>query len=206
MEAAAREDPRVAPLVADTQRFSQAMLDGVDRINALVKDLRPFANTEARRVPSGLHDVVAGAVALFTATQRGRVEVVSDLQPTPPLALDRGQLQRVVINLLVNAADAMPRGGRVRVSTRAVGDDVFLEVEDEGTGIPPEVEARIFDPFFTTKADGTGLGLAITRRIVEAHGGEVGYRTKVGRGTTFTVRLPLRDAPSAALAAATTTP
>ena len=206
MEAAAREDPRVAPLVADTQRFSQAMLDGVDRINALVKDLRPFANTEARRVPSGLHDVVAGAVALFTATQRGRVEVVSDLQPTPPLALDRGQLQRVVINLLVNAADAMPRGGRVRVSTRAVGDDVFLEVEDEGMGIPPEVEARIFDPFFTTKADGTGLGLAITRRIVEAHGGEVGYRTKVGRGTTFTVRLPLRDAPSAALAAATTTP
>ena len=208
LDAAAREDRSLAPIVADARRFSQAMLDGVDRINALVKDLRPFANTESpRRVAAGLHEVVGGAVDLFRATHRGRVEVIASLEPTPPIALDRGQVQRVAINLLVNAAEAMPRGGRIQVATRSAQGEAVLLVADEGSGIPPDVEARIFDPFFTTKADGTGLGLAITRRIVEAHGGEITYKTALGRGTTFTVRLPLSVPASSPLPAqASTTP
>ena len=207
LDAAARTDVRFAPVVADAKRFTQAMLDGVDRINALVKDLRPFARETGSRVPAGLHEVVGGAVDLFRATQRGRVEVVSELASTPPIALDRGQLQRVVINLLVNAADAMPSGGRVHVVTRAAGGEAILEVRDDGVGIPPEIEPRIFDPFFTTKPDGTGLGLAITRQIVEAHGGSIEYETEVGRGTTFVVRLPVqRASETPPLAAGTTTP
>lgn len=191
LDAAAREDHRVAPLVADVHRFAQAALDGVDRINALVRDLRPFANPEGgRRIEAGVHEVVSGAVDLFRATQRGRVEVVASLDPTPPVLVDKGQFQRVVINLLVNAAEAMPHGGRIWVRTRAVGTLALLEVQDEGGGIPPEVEARIFDPFFTTKTEGTGLGLAITRRIVESHGGVIAYRTAANAGTTFSITLP----------------
>ena len=196
LDAAARDDARLKPLVADVQRFSQAAMEGVDRINALVKDLRPFSNPEGgRRMSVGLHEVVGGAVDLFRATHRGRVEVVAKLEATERVLVEKGQLQRVAINLLMNAAEAMPHGGRVHVTTRAEGGFALLEVADEGPGIPAEVEARIFDPFFTTKAEGTGLGLAITRRIVEAHGGEIAYQTAPGRGTTFFVRLPIQAAP-----------
>lgn len=209
LDGVAREDARLSPLVADVRRFAQAAMEGVDRINALVKDLRPFSNPEGgRRVRAGLDEVVGGAVDLFRATQRGRIEVVAELEPTPPMLLEKGQIQRVAINLLVNAAEAMPNGGRIRIRTRAEADTALLEVEDEGTGIPPEIEPRIFDPFFTTKADGTGLGLAITRRIAEAHGGAIGYQTSLGRGTTFRVRLPLDASPLAEppVAAPATTP
>ncbi|HUR69665.1 MAG TPA: ATP-binding protein [Candidatus Thermoplasmatota archaeon] len=191
LDAAAKADPSLAPLVADARRFSASALEGADRINALVRDLRPFAKTDTgRRVEAGLHEVVEGAVDLFRATQRGRVEVVADLAPTRPIPLDRGQVQRVVLNLLLNGSEAMPKGGRVRVATRDAADGAEVEVEDEGIGMTPEVEERMFDPFFTTKPEGTGLGLAITRRIVEAHGGTLRYSTAPGRGTIFIVRLP----------------
>lgn len=209
LDAAAKEDERIQPIATDARRFAQSAMEGVDRINALVRDLRPFSNPEGgRRVNASLHEVVGGAVDLFRATQRGRVEVVADLAPTPPLLLERGQVQRVVINLLVNAAEAMPRGGRVRISTGATDKEALLQVQDEGSGIPPEVEARIFDPFFTTKADGTGLGLAITRRIAESHGATISYRTALGKGTTFALRFPLAppqpSAPASFLASTTT--
>ena len=208
LDAAARQDATVAPLVAEGYRFSQAMLDGIERINALVKDLRPFSGAQnGSRASAGLHEVVGAAVDLFRATHRGRVEVIADLAPTPPLSLDRGQLQRVVINLLVNAADAMPSGGRVHVTTRGTPSSAIVEVLDEGPGIPPEIEARIFDPFFTTKPDGTGLGLAISRQIVEAHGGAIACSTRLGEGTRFTIVLPLDEAskrPAASPASATT--
>ena len=198
LETAARTQPEIAPLMQDVLAFSQSAMEGVDRINALVKDLRPFTQHESNaRVVAPLEDVVAGAVALFRATQRGHVEVVSSLEPTPPVRLDRGQVQRVVINLLSNAAEAMPRGGLVRISTRASGEGAEIVVEDAGGGIPPEVESRIFDPFFTTKSDGTGLGLSISRRIVEMHGGAIGYDTKAGKGTRFYVRLPAARTPRA---------
>ena len=191
LEEAARRDPALQPALADVLRFGQAALEGVDRINSLVRDLRPFANPEGgRRAVAGLHEVVAGAVDLFRATQRGHIDVEADLQATPPLHLDRGQIQRVVINLLVNAADAMPHGGTLRVRTFAADGGGVLEVQDEGPGIPPDVQARMFDPFFSTKAEGTGLGLSITRRIVEAHGGSIRYATRLGQGTTFHVAFP----------------
>lgn len=192
LEALATTSPEVAATAADIKRFSAAAMDGVDRINTLVKDLRAYVMPEGgRRHATGLDEVVAGAVELFRATQRGRTEVIADLQPTPPMMLDKGQVQRVVINLLVNAAEAMqPRGGRVFVTTRPTTDGAEVIVRDEGPGLDAEVEHRIFDPFFTTKPEGTGLGLSITRRIVENHGGTIRYATKRGRGTTFHVQLP----------------
>ena len=196
LEAAARDAPAIAPIVADTARFQESALEGVERINALVKDLRPFANPDGgRRARVELRDVVAQAVELFRATVRGRVQVQADLSPTGALMMDKGQVQRVLINLLVNASEAMPHGGQVRVRTRTVAGGAEVEVADEGTGIAPEVEGRIFDPFFTTKPDGTGLGLSIVRGIVEAHGGNIRYDTRMGEGTTFAVFLPDEGVP-----------
>jgi len=118
------------------------------------------------------------------------------------VSADPNQLKQVLWNLLGNAADASETGGRVSVRLRRQGAQALLDVEDCGQGIDAEDLPRIFDPFFTTKLKGTGLGLAIVHRVVEAHGGRIAVRSEPGRGSTFSVALPLTRAPAAAQAAA----
>jgi signal transduction histidine kinase len=128
------------------------------------------------------------------------VRVITDFAPgVPSIQADRQQLRQVLLNLFANAADAMPRGGRlaIRVAPGAVGGGrpgVVIETEDTGVGIPPDVLPRVTEPFFTTKAEGkgTGLGLSICRRIVDEHGGTLVIESRPGVGTTVRVTLPLR--------------
>ena len=109
---------------------------------------------------------------------------------------DSGQFRQVLWNLLGNARDATPPGGRVEVRIGSQSGHGVLEVTDTGHGIADEDLQRIFDPFFTTKERGTGLGLAIVHRIVEAHEGHLSVHSEIGRGTTFRVALPLAPAQS----------
>jgi signal transduction histidine kinase len=105
-------------------------------------------------------------------------------------------MSQVFLNLIVNAAQAIEGDGRIVVRTRQDGGYVEIAIEDNGTGIPPEVRPRIFAAGFTTKplGEGTGLGLSITREIVEdTHGGKISFETEVGKGTTFYVRIPLKQ-------------
>lgn len=169
---------------------AKAAVEGIDRISVLVQNLRGYAQLDRRtRSEADLGEVVAGAVELFRATQRGSIDVEVDLQSAPGLLLDREQIQQVALNLLTNAAEAMQAGGTVRVRTTPVADGAIFEVEDEGTGITPQAAARLWEPFFTTKAEGTGLGLSISKRLAEAHGGNIRYETSPS-GTKFTVYLP----------------
>jgi signal transduction histidine kinase len=112
----------------------------------------------------------------------------------PPVYGDRGKLQQVLLNLLLNARDAIAEGGAIRVSVRQVAQSLELEVEDDGVGIGLEDQSKIFDPFFTTKGrgKGTGLGLSLSYNIVAEHGGEIQVESAPGRGATFRVNLPLR--------------
>jgi signal transduction histidine kinase len=121
-----------------------------------------------------------------------------DLAPLPPVACYPGKVNQVVLNLLANAIDACPSGGRVSVRTRAGPDGVELHVLDTGHGIDPAIRDRIFDPFFTTKpvGQGTGLGLSISYGIVQAHGGSITVESTPGRGTHFVVRLPSVPSPA----------
>jgi signal transduction histidine kinase len=195
LEHAARSQPELGGLVDEVVRYGKAALDGVARIDRLVEDLRRFARRdEGGPVEADLRDVVGMAVDLFRATRRGRIDVRAELRSVPSLRLDTGQVQQVVLNLLTNAAEAMPSGGLVRIGTRAVPGGGEIEVEDHGDGIAPDVQDRLFHPFFTTKAEGTGLGLSISHRIIESHGGHIRFESHVGRGTTFFVFLPLREA------------
>ena len=111
---------------------------------------------------------------------------------------DANQVQQVVLVLMVNASEAMPKGGKLEVSTGldAAADQGFVRVKDSGCGIPEDVLPRIFDPFFTTKEDQnrTGLGLAVAHSIVEQHAGDISVRSAPGEGTEFTVRLPIAAA------------
>ena len=125
------------------------------------------------------------------------IEVVQDHDPSPRLACVASQISQVLLNLLVNAVQAIEAAkrpaGRITITTRRVGDDMLIDVGDNGCGIEPGVLARIFDPFFTTKdvGEGTGLGLSISHNIVMAHSGRIEVETKVGEGTRFQVFLPL---------------
>jgi|HubBroStandDraft_2_1064218.scaffolds.fasta_scaffold35844_3 signal transduction histidine kinase len=148
-----------------------------------------------------LSDVVEETERMLRPVLGSRVDLV--LRPTRPLdgvKIDRGSLVQVIMNLVVNARDAMPNGGKVIVATAAVlladergqGDYAVLAVSDEGIGMDPATRARVFEPFFTTKGPGkgTGLGLATVRGIVEQAGGFVEVRSEPGEGTTFEVFLP----------------
>lgn len=123
------------------------------------------------------------------------IEVVKDLDPrVPEVLMDPGQMQQVFINMLVNASQAMPKGGTltIRSGARPEIESIFVQIRDTGGGIDPENLERIFDPFFTTKGhNGTGLGLAVSYGIVENHGGEIEVESRVGEGTCFTIRLPM---------------
>ncbi|MDP2901345.1 MAG: PAS domain S-box protein [Candidatus Bathyarchaeota archaeon] len=117
------------------------------------------------------------------------VKVETDLKGKCVLKVDRIKMRRVLDNLLRNAVDAMPRGGELYLSTRMDGDDVFIQVRDTGVGIPESMMKNLFKPFVTTKDSGTGLGLNFCRRTVEAHGGEITVKSRVGKGSVFTIHL-----------------
>jgi two-component system NtrC family sensor kinase len=169
-------------------------LDGIRRVNNIVADLRRFARGEsAAATDVHVNQEVAAAVRLAAGHLRGGDRLTLDLDPDPGVVVGQPQqIGQVVLNLLINAAQATENGGAIVVSTRREGRDVVLVVADGGMGMTADVKARIFEPFFTTKArgKGTGLGLAAVRVIVGKHGGTVDVASAPGRGTTFTVRLP----------------
>lgn len=151
-------------------RLPQPRMDA-DDLAITVRDIVAFAKPEMDRAGLELH-----------------LEVENDL---PPVLFDESQIRQALLNMMRNAREAMPEGGRIDVSVRAEGMSVVAGVDDRGTGIPEDVRARIFDPFFSTKGEGTGLGLAITRQIVEAHGGSIVCEARKGGGTSFRIMLPI---------------
>jgi len=165
-----------------------------DRLNRIVGDLLDFARPAAPTIrPERLERVVDEAVSVAVGLGGGPVEVERAVDPAlPEVAVDAGQVRQAVLNVAVNAVQAMARGGRLAVRLRVEGCWAVVELEDSGPGIPPDVRARIFQPFFTTKATGTGLGLAVVKRIMDGHGGEVGVRGGAGGGTVFSLRFPLQ--------------
>jgi signal transduction histidine kinase len=106
--------------------------------------------------------------------------------------IDPGLMKRVFSNLIANAVQAMPEGGELTVDASKSDEEALVSFHDTGVGIPQEDFSKLFSPFFTTKAKGQGLGLAVCKRLVEAHGGEITVESRLGEGTTFTIRLPHR--------------
>lgn len=171
--------------------------EGLDRTQRLVGDLRDFASP--RSGGQGTSDVAAGlesTLALLKhAAQDAHVELEAELPPGIPRAMgDAQELNQVFLNLLKNGIEALETNGgriRVRLSAPGEGDSVRVEIEDDGPGVDPSVQANLFEPFVTSKpaGKGTGLGLSISQRIVREHGGEISVRSEPGAGTCFTVDL-----------------
>ncbi len=187
--------PDVATLVDELRGALDDAQQGADRVARIVRDLKTFSRDDESRQPVDVRVALASALHLARSELKRRARVVEDVEPVPLVDASESRLGQVFLNLLVNAAQAIPDGSperhQIRVSTRLHDGWVEISVEDTGCGIPREVLARIFDPFFTTKpvGTGTGLGLAICHEIVAAFGGDIGVESEVGEGTRFTVRL-----------------
>lgn len=176
-------------------------LQGVDRITRIVEVTLNFSRPAVPDIQGlSLNSLIASTLELVASVLR-RKEIVVDLKLSdnlPHVAADAKQLQQVFINLITNAADAIKTKGTITINSYIEKSSKMTEsqylvvaIADTGTGITPEDLPKIFNPFFTRKADGTGLGLPITQRILHQHGGIVDVESKVGRGTTFYVKLPV---------------
>lgn len=166
-----------------------------DEIQRLSRLLTEFLELARPRAAARLHVPFGKLVADVLDLEQGsasdrRVSVVRDVDPECPLLGDPEKLKQVVLNLVVNALEAMPDGGTMRVRVATEGPQVVLVVADTGSGIDPAALSHVFDPFFTTKEAGTGLGLSIVRKIVDQHSGEVRIESERGAGTRVTVTLP----------------
>lgn len=170
----------------------QVLLDEVRRLEGSVEDLLVYAGSpRMERGPVDLAATARDAVRLLhrQAEHLGVALQVEEAPGTPPAAGDAVRLRTCVLNLVLNALQASPRGAAVRVRSAAGGRGVVLEVADSGPGVAPDVGDRIFEPFFSGRPGGTGLGLAVTRRIVEAHGGALAFVSGPA-GTVFRADLP----------------
>ena len=173
----------------------EEMLGEIRRMNEIVQSLLHFARP-SRPQPEAVDPakLLDGAVRLMTPFLRRR-GVVIETQIAPAVGramVDPDQLRQVLVNLVTNAAEAMPDGGHIRLGAAPLPDrqGLLVSVQDDGPGVPEDLEERIFEPFFTTKHGGTGLGLAVVRSLVEAHGGQIRVTSRPGDGTSFLILLP----------------
>ncbi|MCW5772505.1 MAG: GHKL domain-containing protein [Rhodospirillaceae bacterium] len=196
-EASLRWLGRAEPDLGEARAAIARMIEDGKRAAGIIARIRAMATkTAPARMRFAFDDVIAESTALLAREIAARgialeLDIAADL---PPVVADRVQLQQVLVNLLVNAIQAMANhDGRRTLALRArpQGGAVAVAVEDSGPGIAPEAAARLFDAFYTTKAAGMGLGLSICRSIVEAHGGEIGYAAAPAGGTIFRFTVPV---------------
>ena len=180
-------------VLGDFAALLNESVSGADRIAAIVADLKEFSNIDhAEQQLADINACVRSVCKVAASRMAGRAEVVLALGEIPMVRCRPGHINQVLLNLLLNAAQAMDEPGQVRIATTAEGDGVRIEIADNGRGIAPDVLPRIFDPFFTTRAvgQGTGLGLTVARDVLAAHGGAIAVESELGRGTTFSIHLP----------------
>jgi signal transduction histidine kinase len=191
---------RLLKVEGDAAMLLDILSEESDRLNRMVGDLLDYTRPrdpmlqpeEPGRVLQEGIDVALAQEVAEGQTLGVQLELEQDL---PLVHMDRRQIRQAIINVIVNALQAMPGGDAVKVRARrevhSGREWLRIEVSDQGMGIPSELLHRVFEPFFTTKAQGTGLGLAVVRRILDEHGGEITVESTPGRGTTFIIRLPL---------------
>ena len=182
----------------DLQNLVKETQEGVGRVKAIIQDLKDYARTNVAThfVPSDIQVGLKSTLNIARIQLKNRANVRLELSKLPLVECAPAQIDQVFLNLIVNAAQAMPEGKVGLIDIRTDGNDklVWIEVKDNGPGIPADVLKKIFDPFFTTKdpGTGTGLGLSVSQNIIQQHGGTLTVDSTVGVGTTFKITLPIK--------------
>jgi PAS domain S-box-containing protein len=200
---AASDDADITYLVDQLPKALKRALEGTSRVATIVRSMKTFAHKDSATAACvDLNDAILSTVTVASGEYKYVAELEVDCQPLPPVTCWVGEINQVVLNLLINAAHAIKdksaassTKGTIKVTTRHDGGDVVVAIKDSGSGIPDSVRDRVFDPFFTTKpvGQGSGQGLALARSIVvDKHRGSLTFETAVGEGTTFYLRIPVQ--------------
>jgi len=164
----------------------------VKYMNKIVSDLQDYARPlKPELVETSLHQLINDTLSTITVPETVKVSVVVE-EDFPKLMIDPTLMKRVLTNLITNALQAMPEGGQLTIRLSKKEENAFISIQDTGVGISEENLGKLFHPLFTTKSKGAGFGLSVCKRMVEAHDGNIMVESKVGKGSTFTVKLPLR--------------
>ncbi|MBI3696707.1 MAG: histidine kinase [Acidobacteria bacterium] len=196
-----RSSPEMKRVVAILEEISRVSQVACERIIGIIRSLRNFARLDEAEVRStDLHECLESTLTLVHHELRNRIKVDRQYGQIPRVPCHPNQLNQVFMNLLVNASHAIAEKGAITIRTLREGDMVQVRISDTGSGIKPENLSKIFDTGFTTKVAGvgTGLGLAICSKIIHDHHGRIEVESEVGRGTTFTISLPVEWKPSPA--------
>jgi len=183
-------------ILKDMESLTQSCLDGANRTKEIVLGLRTFSRIdESTFRAADIHEGIRSTLRLLVSELKDRITVHEEWAELPHIECNLSQMNQVFMNLLSNSAQAIQGNGDIWIRTRRDGEFVVIEIEDNGCGMPPEVQEKIFDPFFTTKrvGQGTGLGLSIAYGLVQKHHGSIGVESRVGEGTRFNIRLPIRQ-------------
>lgn len=180
------------------EEYIKSMEDGIHRVQRTVDQLLDFSQQHEPKLTSvDINNLVEGVLSLINyAIKKNGIKLKKEFTASlPQLMADQHKMGQVLMNILLNAVQAIKGKGQIRVKTFKENGWCCIEVMDNGNGIPPDILPRIFDPFFTTKdvGKGTGLGLAVSRGIVEIHSGRIDVKSELGKGTTFTVKLPINN-------------
>lgn len=193
---AARQQADLGYLCEDVPSLIRETLDGLARVKRIVSDLREFSRADdGQWAAADLNATLESALNVAANELKYKAAVVKALQPLPAVVCMAAQIGQVLVNLLVNAGQAIEKNGVITVRSGVQADQVWLEVSDTGAGMSAEVQKRIFEPFYTTKpvGKGTGLGLSISWEIMQRHHGSLEVHSALGKGTTFRVVLPQRQ-------------
>ncbi len=189
-------EKRIQKVAPGNEHLARIIVDETMRLNRIVVEFLDFARPQKMHMESGDVNEIAEKVLAFLAPmiREQHVELIADLAADlPATEIDRDQFYRALLNILLNAIQAMEGAGVLQVSTRRLeaGRQIAIVIRDNGVGMAEEKISQIFKPFFTDKSKGTGLGLAITKNIIESHGGSIEVESRPGEGTSFTIHLPV---------------
>lgn len=188
-------------LIEDIPVLMAESREGISRVRKIVQDLKDFSRVDANQEWqwANLHTGIDSTLNIVSNEVKYKADVVREYGDIPEIECLPSQLNQVFMNIIVNGAHAISGArGRITIRTGAAGDHVWVEISDNGSGIPREHLPRIFDPFFTTKAigSGTGLGLSLSYGIIQKHHGQIEVQSEAGQGTTFRITLPVHHAPA----------
>ena len=196
--AAGRKSLKIDYIADDALNLIDESLDGANRVKNIVQNLKNFSRVdESGNKATYLNKAIESTLQIVWNELKYKATVTRDYGEIPLTVCNAGELNQVFTNLLINAGQAIREKGEITIRTWAEGESICLAFADTGCGMPPEISQRIFEPFFTTKevGKGTGLGLSITYDIIKKHQGEIEVTSEVGKGTTFTVRIPVKSEP-----------
>ncbi len=179
----AKKEPRI-------MEFLEIMDDEINASNKIISDLLGFSRVGKPAVsPTHVKKVIEDALSRTPIPENIELTKRLDTDLTE-IEVDSDQIQQALVNIITNAVQAMPEGGKLTIGTREKGKFLEMEITDTGGGMPQEVTNKIFEPLFTTKAKGIGLGLAVSKSIIDRHGGNIEVKSKIGEGTTVNIKLP----------------